>query len=129
MANSLGSVIRLLAFVGLAGCNTLADSVAYEHHLPSRKTDAASVEILSAYPSKTYVEVAKVEAYATSMWIGWDALHDALRREAARLGADALVNLQPPDDPADSIVVTGIGWIDYLLKPPRHVSAIAIRYI
>jgi hypothetical protein len=114
---------------GSLGCTALSDSISYRHHLPTRKTDAASVEILSQYPEKTYVELAKVEARATAVWVSWDTLHYALREEAARMGADAIVNVTPSEQSDDSIDVTGIGWIDLILKPPRHVSAIAIQYL
>jgi len=119
----------VLAVGGLAGCSVLADSLPYEHHLPTRKTDVASVEILAKYPAKTYVGVAKVEARATTVWVSWDTLHDALRQEAARIGADAIVHLRPADQPDDRFVVTGLDWFDFLLKPPRHVTGIAIRYL
>lgn len=115
--------------LGLSGCGTLADNVPYEHHLPSRKTATASVEILARYPEKTYVEVAKVEAFATSMWGTRDDLEYALRQEAARIGADAIVNVQPPDQPADTFTLTGITWVDYVLRPARRLSGIAIRYL
>jgi hypothetical protein len=118
-----------MIFLVWAGCSVLTESIPYDHHLPSRKTTPESVAILDKYPEKTYVEVAKVEAESTVFWVSWQTLHEKLREEAARLGADAVVNLNPPGEPDDHIEVTGIGWVDYLLKPPRHVSAIAIRYI
>jgi len=120
----LGSVCILWA-----GCNVLSESIPYENHLPNRKTTAASVEILQKYPEKTYVALGKVEAHAASMWTSWESMHDKLREEASRLGADAIVNLNPPDEPDDRVKVTGIGWVDYFFKPPRHVTAIAIRYL
>ena len=122
-------VVLMLSVAGWLGCSVLADSLPYEHHLPTRKIDVASVEILAKYPEKTYVEVAKVEARATSMWTGWDTLHEALRQEAARVGADAIVNVRPVDQPDDRIKVTGVEWLDYFLKPPRHVTGLAIRYL
>jgi hypothetical protein len=118
-----------LAMGGLVGCSVLADSLPYEHHLPSRKPSVALVEILEKYPEKTYVEIARVEARAASMWVSWNRLYDALRQEATRIGADALVQVKPADQPDDHIVVTGLDWVDFALKPPRRVTGIAIRYL
>ena len=126
---ALQGLLLVLSAAGWLGCSVLADSLPYEHHLPTRKTDVASVEILNKYPEKTYVEVAKVEARATSMWTSWFTLRHALREEAARVGADAIVNVKPADDPDDSIKFTGVEWLDYVLKPPRHVTGVAIRYL
>ena len=123
-----GIIVGLSVGVCL-GCSVLSDSLPYEHHLPNRKTDVASVEILAKYPEKTYVEVAKVDARATSMWTSWYTLRRALREEAARVGADAIVNVKPADDPDDSIKFTGVEWLDYVLKPLRHVTGVAIRYL
>lgn len=123
------TLILVLMGVASGGCGVLTDSIPYEHHLPERKTSPASVEILQKYPEKTYVEVAKVEAEATAMWVSWETLHEKLRQEAARVGADAIVDINPPGEPDDHVELTGIGWVDYLLKPIRRVSGIAIRYL
>jgi hypothetical protein len=122
-------IVLVLSVAVCLGCSVLADSLPYEHHMPTRKTNVASVEILAKYPEKTYVEVAKVEARATSMWTSWSTLRHALREEAARVGADAIVNVKPADDPDDRIKFTGVEWLDSMLKPPRHVTGIAIRYL
>ena len=122
-------IALILSVAGWFGCSVLADSLPYEHHMPTRKTDVASVEILPNYPEKSYVEVAKVEARATSMWTSWYTLRHALREEAARIGADAIVNVKPADDPDDRIKLTGVEWLDDILKPPRHATGIAIRYL
>jgi 3',5'-cyclic AMP phosphodiesterase CpdA len=126
-------LLRGLALVpamgGLIGCAVLADSLPYEHHLPDRKPSVALVDILEKYPEKTYVEIARVEARATAMWVSWPALHQALREEATRIGADALVQVKPADEPDDHVVVTGLDWVDLALKPPRRVTGIAIRYL
>lgn len=122
-------IVLVLSLAVCLGCSVLTDSLPYEHHLPTRKTDVASVEILAKYPEKTYVEVAKVQARATSMWTSWNTLHDALRQEAARVGADAIVNVKLADQPDDRIKFTGVEWLDYMLKSPRHVTGIAIRYL
>lgn len=122
-------VVLVLSVAVCLGCSVLSDSLPYEHHMPTRKTDVASVEILAKYPEKAYVEVAKVEARATSMWTRWSTLRRALREEAARVGAEAIVNVKPADDPDDRIKFTGVEWLDSMLKPPRHVTGIAIRYL
>ena len=122
-------LVLLTVCVTWGGCWVLTDSIPYDHHMPNRKSSPDTVEILEKYPEKTYVEIAKVEAEATAMWVSWETLHEKLRQEAARLGADAIVNLNPPGEPDDHIELTGVGWVDYLLKPPRRVSGIAIRYL
>jgi len=128
MKNAKGMVL-LLFCLAWAGCNVFTDAIPYNHHMPARKTSATSVEILEKYPEKSYVELGKVVADGRNIWTSWSALHEKLREEAGRMGADAIVNVFPPGEPDDVVQVTGIGWIDQFLKPRRHVSAIAIRFI
>jgi hypothetical protein len=68
-------------------------------------SDPQQIEILRNVPARPHVELGQVRAYSSDPDEDASKIEDALRKEAARLGADAFVvwhdELQTSDGPAD----------------------------
>ena len=73
----------------LAGCVTsVVDPIATQVYAP--KTDWHQVEILSEPPKRFYESIAQVTAFADNL-DKESVLDEELRRQAAKLGADAVI--------------------------------------
>ena len=55
------------------------------------RSDPAQIEILSGVPARPHIELGQVWAYSYDTSAGTSKMEDALRKEAAKLGADAFV--------------------------------------
>ena len=91
-------------------------------------SDPAHVEILPNVPARPYVEVGQVWAYSPNASGDASKMEDALRTEAAKIGADAFVVWRDgiqAGDPTLSSVEDG----HLVNKPPgRTVIGVAIKY-
>lgn len=90
-------------------------------------TDPARVEILRHEPKRSHVRVGEVFLSPTG-GAGTDELEPALRKEAAKLGADAAVVVYDRTKRVGTFV-SGNWWVrHYAPVYGRQVVAVAIRY-
>ena len=125
----------------LAGCSTAGSSIPLGSGVHFSPTDPAKIEFLIEEPTRSHVKIALVEGtaatddYFTAARTQAAAL-DAMKKEAARLGAQAIILTAKGSTPYGQIIIAnttgtaqfatttgvGLGW------EKITVSGTAIRY-
>ena len=96
------AVASLLWGTGCCGIRTAhTQDVGGPRFAPS---DPAQIEILSGVPARPHVELGQVWAYSYDPSADTSKMEDALRKEAAKLGADAFVVWQDRVQITDSTI-------------------------
>lgn len=121
---TLGALILLPT-----GCQNVSTShmqaIGAPHFPPS---DPVQVEILRREPSRAHVRLGEVKAMPSTESTDATKIEDALRKEAAKLGADAAVVVADRTQ-VTGAVVTGPWWGRSLeATEGRVVIAVAIKY-
>ena len=124
----LSKLVIALCGLLVAGCSSTFE-ISSSPIAPQRPiSDPAHVRIVLARPGASYTEVARIELRWNGMLSESQIRHDErirrmLQTEAARLGADAVIDLMP------IVVEQGQRPDEWWLQPPRivGVSATAVR--
>lgn len=123
----LGSAVATLLLA--TGCQSVTTSYTQDIGAPKyAKVDPAHVQILRTEPTRPNVRLGEVRAETSSPSVAVSKIEEALRKEAAKLGADAAVVVH------DNTQVTGAqvvgGWLDRSIEETegRVVIAVAIKY-
>lgn len=111
------------------GCQSVAtthmQTIGAPHFPPS---DPVQVEILRKEPTRAHVRLGEVKAMPSTESTDATKIEDALRKEAAKLGADAVVVVADRTQ-VTGAVVTGPWWGRSLeATEGRVVIAVAIKY-
>jgi hypothetical protein len=125
----LASFAAAAALVLLAGCQTVSTTHSQEIGGPRfAPSDPAQVQILRTEPTRPHVRLGEVRAEPSDPSVDVTKIEDALRKEAAKLGADAAVVVY------DQTQVTGAqvvgGWLNRSIERTegRVIIAVAIKY-
>ena len=111
------------------GCSTVATTRTQAVGGPKfPPSDPAQVQILHAEPTRPHVRLGEIRAEPSSVNVDVAKIEAALRKEAAKLGADALVLVYDKTQTVGS-VVSG-PWFGRTVSPieGRVVLAVAIKY-
>ena len=92
-------------------------------------SDPAKIEILQNVPARPHVEVGKVWGHSSDTSVDVSKLEDALRKEASRLGADAIVVWQDSIDAGGSAIPRPARVRLANGVPGRTVIGAAIKYL
>ena len=119
----------VVALFALTACNTVSTSYKQDIGGPRfAATDPAQVQILRAEPTRAHVRLGEIRAEPASTSTDVSKIEDALRKQAAKLGADAAVVVADTTQ-ITGAYVTGPWWgrsIDTVQG--RVVIAVAIKY-
>jgi hypothetical protein len=130
-----GQLFAVLSFVLastllLTGCQTVSTSHAQDIGVPRyAATDPALVQILRTPPARAHVRVGEVRAEPSSQNVDVAKTEAALRKEAAKLGADAAVVVYDHTQIVGAQVVGGWFNRSVELTQGRIVVAIAIKHL
>jgi hypothetical protein len=111
------------------GCNTVSTTRTQAVGGPKfPPSDPAQVQILHAEPTRPHVRLGEVRAEPSSVDVDVTKIEAALRKEASKLGADAVVLVYDKTQTVGA-VVTG-PWFGRSVSPieGRVVIAVAIKY-
>jgi hypothetical protein len=107
-ARSLGSLVAGALFL-LAGCDTVYTTHTQEIGGPEfPPSDPAKVEILHKEPTRPHVKLGDVRAEPSSEEVDAKQIDEALREEAAKIGADAAVVVYDDMTPIEERVILAI---------------------
>jgi hypothetical protein len=133
MSSAFTRLARLAAALGLclvctAGCHTVSTSlVPYLGVAKHPPTDPAKVEFLQKEPTRPFVKLGEVTA-APDSGTSAEKIEAALRREAAKLGADAVVLIHDKMQVVGSRV-WGPAWApEFSDVNQRLIVVLAIKY-
>ena len=119
----------VVALFALTGCNTVSTSHTQDIGGPKYPpSDPSSVQILRTEPTRPHVRLGEVQAEPSSESVDVTLIEAALRKEAAKLGADAAVVVADRTQ-VTGAYVTGPWWgrsVDTVQG--RVVIAVAIKY-
>jgi hypothetical protein len=127
-ARSLGSLVAG-AFLLLAGCNTVYTTHTQEIGGPEfPPSDPAKVEILRKEPTRPHIRLGEVRAEPSNEEVDARKIEEAIRKEAAKIGADAAVVIYDHTQITGE-VVSG-PWVGRTITPieDRVIIAVAIKY-
>lgn len=123
----LGMTVATLLLA--TGCQSVTATHTQDIDAPQYpKVDAAHVQILRTEPTRAHVRLGEVRAEASSPNVKVTRIEEALRKGAAKMGADAAVVVY------DKTQVTGAqvvgGWLDRSIEETegRVAIAVAIKY-
>ena len=123
----LGTAV--VALLLATGCQSVTTTYTQDIGAPTfAKVDPAQVQILRTEPSRPNIRLGRIRAETASPSVAVTKIEEALRKEAARLGADAVVIVY------DNTQVTGAqvvgGWLDRSIVETegRVVIGVAIKY-
>ena len=125
----LALLTAAVALVALTGCNTVSTSVRQDIGGPtSAPTDPAQVQILRAPPTRPHVRWGEVTAQPSSDSVSAVEIEAALRKAAAKMGADAAVVVYDKTQTTGAYV-TGPWWGRQVQTiQGRVIIAVAIKY-
>ncbi len=89
-----GRLLALAAVVAALGCAPAVDTTMLGGPYPPRPPDEEILTYSTRLPECPYAEVAVLAGFESDLTRSLDDTLDALKAEARRLGADAIVNLQ-----------------------------------
>jgi hypothetical protein len=123
------SVVLALAILASTGCQSVYTSgihyVGEPHFAPS---DPAQVLILRTEPTREHIRLGEVRVEPSSLNVDITKIEEALRKEAAKLGADAVIVVYDQTQ-VTGTMVTGTWGIQSMVPiQGRVVVAIAIKY-
>src|SRR4029079_15720398 len=113
----------------LTGCNTVPTSYTAAIGVPTfPPSDPAQVQILRTEPTRAHVRLGEVRAEPSSDRVDVAKIEAAIRKESAKLGADAAVLVYDQTQTVGA-VVTG-PWFGRTVNPieGRVIIAVAIKY-
>jgi hypothetical protein len=106
-ARSLGSLVAGALFL-LAGCDTVYTAHTEIGGPEFPPSDPALVEILRQEPTRPHVRLGDVRAEPSSEEVDAKEIEEALREEAAKIGADAAVVVYDDVTPIEERVILAI---------------------
>ena len=111
------------------GCNTVSTSIKQDLGLPTYPpTDPAQVQILRTAPTRAHVRLGEVTAEPSSDSVPVAQIEEAIRKAAAKMGADAAVVVYDQTQPV-ATYVTGPWWGRSIQTVQgRVIVAVAIKY-
>jgi hypothetical protein len=111
------------------GCQTVSTSRTQDIGAPKYPpADPTHVQILRTPPTRAHVRLGEVRAEPSSENVEVAKIEDALRKEAAKLGADAIVVVYDRTQITGAFV-TGLWWGRSLQTVQgRIVIAVAVKY-
>ncbi len=126
---SIALAIVVLTLFLATGCQTVATMHTQEIGVPRYPpSDPAQVQILRAEPTRPHVRLGEVRAEPSAQDVDAAKIEAALREEAAKLGADAVVVVYDRTQ-ITGAVVTGPWWGASIHRiEGRVVIAVAIKY-
>jgi len=107
IARSLGSLVAGALFL-LAGCDTVYTTHTKIGGPEFPPSDPAKVEILREEPTQPHVRLGDVRAEPSSEEVDAKEIEEALREEAAKIGADAAVVVYDDVTPIEERVILAI---------------------
>jgi hypothetical protein len=123
---SLGLTAASLLLAGCRGISTAhTRDIGGARFAPS---DPAQVEILTDVPARPHVELGQVWAYSSDMSTDASEMEDALRKEAAKLGANAFVVWEDKIQPSDTQILEPKVGHSLNATHGRTVIGAAIKY-
>jgi hypothetical protein len=125
----LTSITAFVALFALTGCNTV--STTHTQDIGSQKfppSDPASVQILRTEPTRAHVRLGEVRAEPSNESTDVTLIETALRKEAAKLGADAAVVVYDKTQVTGAQVVGGFLNRSVETIEGRVIVAVAIKY-
>lgn len=125
----LALLTAAVALVALTGCNTVSTSVRQDIGGPTyAPSDPAQVQILRAPPTRPHVRLGEVTAQPSSDSVSAVEIEAALRKAAAKMGADAAVVVYDKTQTTGAYV-TGPWWGRQVQTiQGRVIIAVAIKY-
>jgi len=125
----LALLTAAVALVALTGCNTVSTSVRQDIGGPTyAPSDPAQVQILRAPPTRPHVRLGEVTAQPSSDSVPVTEIEAALRKAAAKMGADAAVVVYDKTQTTGAYV-TGPWWGRQVQTiQGRVIIAVAIKY-
>ena len=115
-------------FVG-AGCSTVStNSVRYPGSRTFPPSDPANVEVLRAEPTRPHIRLGEVRPAPFSPGVDAKTIETALRQEAARLGADAVVVVEDRVQATNKMVRAASSSRSVDPVDQRIIIAVAIKY-
>jgi hypothetical protein len=120
------ATLSLIFAVILSGCIT-TDHLYLGNERYTQRTDPATIEFLADAPTKPFAKIAMVEAVGRSASTSWEEIRAALGEEAAKIGADAVMELA-----MGANIVGGVtgsrGMVTGGVGERRKLTGVAIRY-
>jgi hypothetical protein len=119
----------VVAVVALTGCNTVSTSIRQDIGGPTYPpSDPAQVQILRPVPTRPHVRLGEVTAQPSSDSVPVTEIEAALRKAAAKMGADAAVVVYDKTQTTGAYV-TGPWWGRQVQTiQGRVIIAVAIKY-
>ena len=122
----MASVAALLAG---AGCNTVStNSTQYLGGPTFPPSDPANVEILRTMPTRPHIQLGEIRAEPASTSTDVVTIETAIRKKAAKMGADAAVVVVDRIQTTGAMVVGGFLNRSVETIEGRVVVAVAIKY-
>jgi hypothetical protein len=119
-------MLSLVFAVSLSSCIT-TDHLFLGNERFAPRTDPATIEFLADAPPKPFVKIAMVEAVGRSSSTSWEEIRAALGEEAAKIGADAVMELSMGSNIVGG-VVGNRGMASGGVGERRKLTGVAIRY-
>jgi hypothetical protein len=122
-------ITAVVALVALTGCNTVSTSIRQDIGGPTYPpSDPAQVQILRTVPTRPHVRLGEVTAQPSSDSVPVTEIEAALRKAAAKMGADAAVVVYDKNQTTGAYV-TGPWWGRQVQTiQGRVIIAVAIKY-
>ncbi|MFT4174151.1 MAG: hypothetical protein QM639_16430 [Rhodocyclaceae bacterium] len=118
------------AVLALAACATIDSNVNTYGSFPDLKpTEASTVAVLRNAPSREYVRLGQVVVNSSySPAPSAEAVQERLRREAASIGADAVIVVYDDVQPVNAYSVAAQPSASKEADPRRRTIGVAIKY-
>jgi hypothetical protein len=125
----LTSIAAVVALFALTGCNTVSTSYTQDIGGPTfPPSNPANVQILRTMPTRAHVRLGEVRAEPSSENMDVTLIETALKKEAAKLGADAAVVVYDKTQVTGAMVVGGFLNRSVETIEGRIIVAVAIKY-
>jgi hypothetical protein len=121
------TIVVLFAFTG---CNTVSTSTKQDLGGPRfPPSDPALVQILRTAPTRPHVRLGEVRAEPSSDSVEVSKIEDALRKVAAKLGAEAAVVVYDHVQVTGAFVTGGLWNRSIQREEGRVIIAVAIKFL